>query len=646
MRIIDVIDGPADLDTLAAQDALAGTAYTQRCLFVTSHAGAAACRERGLGFEYFEKYKDFRDVSKNNQTTKRLATGWMRDAEAQSIFPWLRDFHGVPVGYCLEMVFSHVICGAESALRISRRLLQAEQPSLVRFGPAAQPEGDFWCGIFVNPTRRALEAAARQMGIEVQVFGPPQAPKAGQKPPLTWTPPVPDASLGGEERLDELAERVLFFGQGRHAELLGSMFRFAQQEHPDLMLYATMDMNDSVRERLLALGSAVFDPYVCLEPGAAQEVAGVVETARNTRERFYQRLAQFFASVGDMGEALWPLVRFQYDWFLDQGLPQVLGRVLTALHALRRVRTRLVLTMADSTIFDNCWIYSARSLGIPAMCILHGTLYQQPDPDYWADGHSDICTVWGPLTQRWHTTSTGSPEQRFPMAGHPQFDDLLERFAAAETAQHAARLKLDPERPVIGLLLSMMGGGMDQMITHPDMLLEALYKGFEDVPGCQVLIRAHPVTNMEPVHAVAARHGVTTVIGSEMEVMPFLKLCDVVLSQPTTVVHEAMLVGIPVIVCAVQLSEMLQWWRSVADILTLDDPADLPGMVASLLPGGDMREAVLARQREFTEQMLGPLDGKACERILDVAKDAALPRSGARPLATAASSADLSQRPG
>lgn len=646
MLVIDVIDGPADLDALATHDSMAGTASAGRRLFVTSHAGAAACRERGLGFEYFEKYKDFGDVSKNNKATKRLATGWMRDAEAQAIFPWLINFHGVPVGYCLEMVFSHVICGAESALRISRHLLEAEQPALLRFGPAAEPEGDFWCGIFVNPTRRALEAAARQMGVEVQVFGPPQAPKAGQKPPLTWTAPIPDDSLGGMERLDELAERVLFFGQGRHAELLGSMFRFAQQEHPDLMLYATMDMNDSVRARLLELESSLIDPYLCLEPGAAQAVADVVETARNTRERFYQRLAQFFASTGDMGDALWPLVRFQYDWFLDQGLPQVLGRVLTALNTLRRMRTRLVLTMADSTIFDNCWIYSARSLGIPAMCILHGTLYQQPDPDYWADGHSDTCTVWGPLTQRWHTTCTGSPEQRFPMAGHPQFDDLLERFAAAETAQHAARLKLDPKRPVIGLLLSMMGGGMDQMITHPEMLLEALYKGFEAVPDCQVLIRAHPVTNMEPVRAVASRHKVTTVFGSELEVMPFLKLCDVVLSQPTTVIHEAMLVGIPVIYCAVQLSEMLQWWRGVADVLALDDPADLAGMVASVLPGGDRREAVLARQRDFTEQMLGPLDGKACERILDVAEAVALPRSDARPAVASPLSAGLSQSPG
>jgi hypothetical protein len=91
-----------------------------------------------------------------------------------------------------------------------------------------------------------------------------------------------------------------------------------------------------------------------------------------------------------------------------------------------------------------------------------------------------------------------------------------------------------------------------------------------------------------------------------------------------------MLLDIPVIHCGVHMAEELQWWRQGHGLPFADDGDQLTSMLQLYLADGPERKTLLESQRRFNERMLGPLDGRACERFLSVLDGVIAGRAGNR----------------
>lgn len=620
--ILAVAESSQDVQMLAEQGILPATGG----LVVCGAGAAKACRERGLRFDHLDLWKRFEDVRPTLRDTKNIATNWWRRPEVLELCPWLADFRGMILGECLELVFSHVVAAALSALKASRRLLVERAPDAVALRPASEPAGDFWCGFWVNPKLRAMEQAARALGIPVLHMGQAGTEVRAGEP---WQPPVV-LERATDESLDGLRGRVLVHAEDRHADRLMPLFRHLHEHRPGDFLYLSQDMSSGCREFLAGAGEVPFDPLRLLEPADIKEIVSVVSSARAAKERLWAVSTHWIEDRADCGEGLWNLIRFQFEWFVERGLPEVLLRLAVADRVMARLSPKLMFTSIDTSVNDLCWIYAARKWATPSLSLIHGTLYPLPLPEFWGTAHADVLAVWGPMTREWYELASARPSGGYPCVGFPVFEGLATEFAGLDRDALMRRASLDPSRPVVGLLLSMAGGGMEQMHLYPEALLGEVFRGLSGVEGAQILMRGHPVTlGLQDVDR-SAFSGLDPLFRPELSMLEFLRVCDVVVAQPTTVVHEAMLLGIPVIHCAVHMAEELQWWRQDAQLAYADDGDQLRSTLNALLAGGPERGALLDGQHRFNERMLGPVDGRACFRFLNVLDSVTAVRADSR----------------
>jgi len=608
--ILAVADSAPDVQALAGSGFLPASGG----LIVCGAGAAKSCRERGLRFEHLDLWKRFEDVRPTLRDTKSIATSWWRCPEVLELCPWLGDVRGMALGECLELVFSHVAAAALSALKAARRLLVERAPGGVALCPTPQPSGGFWCGFLVNPKLRAMEQAARALGIPVLHAGQGGEEVQAGEP---WKPPVVLERAAGES-LNELRGRVLVHAEDRHADRLMPLFRHLHENRPGGFLYLSQDMSSRCRELLTGMGEVPFDPLRLLEPADIADVLAVSFSAHEVKDRLWAVLEDWIEGRADCGAGLWNLMRFQFEWFVERGLPEVLLRLAVADRAMERLSPKVVFTSIDTSVNDLCWIYAAKKWATPSLSLIHGTLYSLPLPEFWGTAHADVLAVWGAMTREWYQQTSAKPSGEYPCVGFPVFENLVAEFAGLDREALMRQASLDPSRPVVGLLLSMAGGGMEQMHLYPEALLGEVFRGFAGIEGAQILMRGHPVTfGLQEIDR-SVFSDFTPLFRPELSMLEFLRICDVVVAQPTTVVHEAMLLDIPVIHCAVHMAKELQWWREGGQLAYVDDADRLGSMLEILLAGGPEKDALLDGQRRFNERMLGPVDGRACARFLEV----------------------------
>ena len=146
--------------------------------------------------------------------------------------------------------------------------------------------------------------------------------------------------------------------------------------------------------------------------------------------------------------------------------------------------------------------------------------------------------------------------------------------------------------------------------------------------GWRVLIKPHPQQSIEVVQAWRERsphlwEDRISLVDPDADARKLIVSSDVIVGFQTTALLEAMLAGRPVVYTgwdeqAVGMSrDLIPFHDWGAEITVLDRPESLPGAVAALR-GTRCEEDVLSRRRAIAEEYLGPLDGRASERVLSI----------------------------
>lgn len=294
--------------------------------------------------------------------------------------------------------------------------------------------------------------------------------------------------------------------------------------------------------------------------------------------------------------------------------------------------------------FGRGFVGACRRRGIPTV----GNMFSWDHPFYEHPSRPDRIACWSEFTKSYLLSRSGFMEEQVEITGAPAYDAYVNPENEWSREELCQRLGLDSRRPILVFAsLGQFAKYMDETDTF-GALLEEIDAG--RIPGePQIVLRLHPVSREQYWHRFSDRQDV--VWSRYIESLPgmrwwpspdevaeaanLLRHADVVLSPGSTMAIEPAIFDTPTIVPIFNryMPEEFdrffdQFWMSRHFAFLADN--NLVPMVRSV---GEMTEAICqaladrgwmrSERGVIRDQVLGPLDGRAAERLAHAAVEAA-----------------------
>ena len=596
-------------------------------LYLASSDAAPECRRMGIPFRLMDELHRFEDIDRICRTAHTITSDWWKSAELLKLLPFVESYHGVCIGKMLELHLYHFIAVAVRSILIAQRLDREEKPDkVVIVDHARTPEAGFWAGFYFEAKTHAAEIVFhdRMVGI------PPSSPVVATEEEVDFSPGFlntgedrhsfsrvePDFVRRREDH--DGPARILIYGEGRHAETMLPLLREIVRHGDFQLMVLTQDMPESCVSALQGEGATIVNPeqwWTDSESGRMMRDLG----SAGSRWRSASK-AKTLRDMGksELGVSIWPIVQFEFDWVFESGMIEIFKRIILAKNTVERVRPHLLLTSVDTSLADLSWIFAAQSVGIPCLTQLHGTIYHIPSRIMWGKCYAEKLAVWGPMTRDWYVEMTGRSPEDFRPVGYPQFETIRSNYESANGEEVYRLTGFNRDWPIILFLVSMTGGAQGSYFASQWKIYEAFFSEMAKASRLQLVVRTHPVSNPQIAVYFAGQLPLPCVVNPPVDLLPLLKVADLVVGQPTTALLDAMLAGKPVLPYHVGMSEDFAWWFKEELFPIVKQPSHLLPLIGSILRDPMLRSAVVESQRLFLQKAVGTVDGLSARRTIQL----------------------------
>jgi len=297
-------------------------------------------------------------------------------------------------------------------------------------------------------------------------------------------------------------------------------------------------------------------------------------------------------------------------WALRYSDVQRYANLLEAFEGLAQVKKPLLwITIEDVYAFGKAVAAVGERYQIPTINVQHGVL----GPYRTAEDVSGIYAVFGE-DDRQKLIERGADPKRIVVTGPVRYDDIVELKLDRTAFLRAA--KLDPARPLIMFSSQPIVRLLTEENKH--IALTALLNAAKGI-GAQVVIKAHPLEDRGMLERLVAASGYPALIVWD-QLYEWLKACDVMATICSTTVYEAALADRPVL--------LLDWSENPITVEYLEQgigvlpksPEQTEETLWHLLTDKAVQGKLAAAQREFVLRNLAGPDGKASERLANLAR--------------------------
>lgn len=300
---------------------------------------------------------------------------------------------------------------------------------------------------------------------------------------------------------------------------------------------------------------------------------------------------------------------------------------------LERYRPKLLVVANDRFWSGQLLVRAARRRQVPSLCVQDGLAVDIP---LWWFRTADYTAANGTFL-RDVLVRFGVPADTVFVTGQPRMDAMHDRLTRLDRAAARATLGLPEDTRYVLLALQD---------DHTGEYVARALDGLARVAGIRILVRPHHWQNrrvLDEVVEAAIRKGAPATLRTGDDIGTLLRAVDVVVSQYSTVLVEAALMGTPGI--SLTLSGGLNALDLVREGIALGarSEAELATVTARALA---MDGRALDAVRDHAEALVGPFDGRSTERVaalvdelLRTSGTGASRSSGARHLDPSASTA-------
>jgi UDP-N-acetylglucosamine 2-epimerase len=274
--------------------------------------------------------------------------------------------------------------------------------------------------------------------------------------------------------------------------------------------------------------------------------------------------------------------------------------------ALELLQPEVVVVGNDRWWGGQTFVQLARRRGIPSVCVQDGVAGE--NACWWWLSADRLAAAGAQLVEM--LVRHGVPPERCRVTGQPRYD-VLTRSGPDDQRTARAALGLDPSTFAVLFAAQSMHG--------PDYAW-GVVSALLAVPGIHVILRPHPSDPSDLWERLRREHGSERVtLHRTGDSLTLVRACDALVTQHSTIVLEAALLGKPVV---------------TAEFGGLHGPTRvIPGVVATQVRG--LEELTREVQRLATEvhtarpkpsqsrqaaleAMVGPVDGRAGERVAEL----------------------------
>jgi hypothetical protein len=223
---------------------------------------------------------------------------------------------------------------------------------------------------------------------------------------------------------------------------------------------------------------------------------------------------------------------------------------------------------------------------------------------------ADTVAAWSRSSVQWFV-SRGTDPGRLVETGNPRLDHVVHLDRSRVRDEEASRLRL-ARRP--RLLLALSGLSAKTTAGTTRVAVEAL----KQLPEATLVIKLHPGGGdwraiKSIIAEIADRDARVRVVDRE-PLDPLLAWADLVLVHRSSVAAEALAAGTPVAVADIDGDSIADLELAELDLPRVSSGSDL-AEAATRLGEEAERLAYLSERRARLEDIVGPLDGHAAERI-------------------------------
>lgn len=287
--------------------------------------------------------------------------------------------------------------------------------------------------------------------------------------------------------------------------------------------------------------------------------------------------------------------------------------------------------------YDTTMIKYARRNGIPSVGMLRG--WDNMSSKAFLTVHPDILCVQNPTMVDEATQWNDMPSERVTVVGFPYFDSYVDPSWHMSRREVAEAIGADPDKKWIGFFVGGIFVGFLRAgdgTYHADLLDKAVLRG--DISNAMVLASIHPgfhgewafETSGTAVHQIRLTKAWNFSLSSMKLIMNLIRECDVAVDFGSSLSLETAIFDRPTVFVGFNgpADHAIPWHKKISvayeHYTHLRYIFDAGGVVIAKNPGELIQairtyldEPSLHREgrKEIVKNLVGPLDGKAGERV-------------------------------
>ncbi|MEH1960621.1 MAG: hypothetical protein V7L05_12215 [Nostoc sp.] len=314
---------------------------------------------------------------------------------------------------------------------------------------------------------------------------------------------------------------------------------------------------------------------------------------------------------------IWKIIQSRADLLLSFDIPFVRAWIECAHWVLAQVQPKFIVMAEEVSLAARSLGAVAKLYGVKKLVIEHGSpdtqisKNERSDMHHWqhnyAETRPDYVATWGCYGQHYYIENLGWSAKQVIPTGWP----WIER----EIRQHLSSRKINEFAHVERQLLFLSTS------THKSYhyLYETLLEAAKQL-RFQIIIRPHGAENMNYLRDLANLIGVNVKIDNSSNILDQIAESDIIIGGATSVLSYAIALSKPCIFLDLLGMRDYKPYAIEGAAIGVYNCEELIPAIEKLNSDYQERDRQQKKQKLFTQQYLGELDGKATERIINFVK--------------------------
>jgi hypothetical protein len=267
-----------------------------------------------------------------------------------------------------------------------------------------------------------------------------------------------------------------------------------------------------------------------------------------------------------------------------------------------------------------------KTSGVPTLIVQHGVYVKEVKGSLFMPVEADKQAVWGNSCKEYSIESGKSPETQV-ITGNPKYDFIITAKNESEKEKLVLynKLGLNPKKGVVVIATQWYAGTASCYTPEEnEYFISKTLEAMKKFPEKQIVVKLHPrhyKLYKEITQAIRSELGVDNVVITKDFLWELLSICDLLITQTSTVGLEAMLFDKPVITFDSIESSVSNPYVGTGSVIEVHKGEDIVPAIKDALYNEDVLRKLAEARKRFVYEYTYLQDGKAAKRIADLLED-------------------------